>query len=79
MKASLLRCKTVCLVFDKQERTNSIKDLTRVRRDLKAKSNCESINSIDSDTLIPADVKWADFLANRDNKSLLVHFLVEKL
>ena len=67
VKSSLLRCKAVCLVFDKQERTNSIKDLTRVRRDMMKSNSYESLDSKNSDTLIPGDVKWVDFLANCDD------------
>ena len=64
-------------MFDKQERINSIKDFTRFRWAMMKSSNCESIDSIDSKTVILEDVKWVEFLADCDNNSVLVWFLMD--
>ena len=75
-KSSCLRTTAaVCLVFDKEEREVSAKDVTRVRRDDKSESPCTNIDIRDN-TLIPNNHSWTVFLANRDNNRRLVEYLI---
>ena len=79
IKSSFIRCNAVCLLFVKQNRTNSVKDLTRAKRDDTAAGNCPDIKDISMQTVIPTDYNWSAFLANRHNKMCLVRFLVAQI